>query len=815
MPTATAIEDHLREIRDAMAKGHKEHPADMVRMLIGNLGRVELTTWQQDFCELIREFEPRPPAKSGGRAMRRYRELKELLDGKLAANRGRPPPEIVERQAEYLIDYHSPNLAAFRSSLDNLQRKHLFQWTTSYKDCLDRDLAAAIKDAKNEASPHTASEAWGRALSEHANQIFSQGYSFARDNHVEHEEALHKALNGLRSFLRLPLEFYSERISSADAHDATVLRSVCSGAFAGIVNGFASATFGSASGGRCLDDAPQAWLSYLGFMTHRDAASVRKRMGTGLLADAIDASVAPVLHAIDWLGEGQRPAIAPMPVECQFAESPKRRLDIYLRPPGPANNTTPRVASFLEDASTADIEDCWRNRVRLIVAPMRPDATSSMKKKPGMVDALVFAGDKPDEKTNRCFRILDDVFLQYVSAWRGGGPLTYNFAREFPLQKPDEVRHFHVTRTSVRDLLRVSDREGSGVRLWCSIRRSGKTTACVDLESGSDRTLVLKETCGAKTGYASDAFMRGFRNALKDAKTNDVAIDDGFVFDLVRSCIPDVDDAGKKESDRIVLILDEYESLFRHFRANEDNEKVRLNLLEPFLNQLLAFSIHNLVVFLGQQPDAHFVLMDQNQLAPYVKQEAFPLFEHRVNTTSGEFAELIGRVFGGRLEFSSGFANELFEEVAGHPWLTVNVLVAFVEWLIERRWSASDAVDDHDFVRFREAKLDNGGVALQPEFAFFRDYITRNMSTRAFKTNPWVYAVYWILHYLGEGSVDKDGFRALVDRVPKPNGREIRPWTEILMQAAMANFLSFDGESVSSRIRVLGRLAASARPQVD
>ena len=814
MPTATAIEDHLREIRDAMAKGQKEHPADMVRMLIGNLGRVELATWQQDFRKLIREFEPKPPAKSGGRAMRRYRDLKDLLDDKLAANRGRPSPEIAERQAEYVIDYDSPSLAAFRDSLDNLQRKH-FQWTTSYKDCLDRHLATAIKDAKNEASPHTASEAWGRALSDHANKIFSQGYSFARDKHIGHEEALHKALNGLRSFLRLPLEFYSERISSADAHDATVLRSVCSGAFAGIVNGFASATFGSASGGRCLDDAPQAWLSYLGFMTHRDAASVRKRMGTGLLADAIDASVAPVLHAIDLLGEGQRPAIAPMPVECQFAESPKRRLDIYLRPPGPATNTTPRVASFLEDASTADIEDCWRNRVRLIVAPMRPDATSSLKKKPEMVDALVSAGDKPDEKTNQCIRVLDDVFLQYVSAWRGGGPLTYNFAREFPLQKPDEARHFHVTRTSVRDLLRVSDREGSRVRLWCSIRRSGKTTACVDLESGSDGTIILKETCGAKTGDASDAFVRGFKDALKDAKTNDVAIDDGFVFDLVRSCIPHVDDAGKKESDRIVLILDEYETLFRHFRANEDNEKVRLNILEPFLNQLLAFSMHNLVVFLGQQPDAHFVLMDQNQLAPYVKQEAFPLFEHRVNTTSGEFAEFIGRVFGGRLEFSPGFADELFEEVAGHPWLTVNVLVAFVEWLIERRWSASDAVDDHDFVRFREAKLDDGGVALQPEFAFFRDYITRNMSTRAFKTNPWVYAVYWILHYLGEGSVDKDGFRALVDRVPKPNGREIRPWTEILMQAAMANFLSFDGKSVSSRIRILGRLAASSRPQVD
>lgn len=815
MPTATAIEDHLKEIRDAMAKGHKGRPADMVRMLIGNLGRVELTTWQQDFRELIGEFEPKPPAKSGGRAMRRYRDLKDLLESKLDADRGRPPPEIAERQAEYLIDYDSPSLAAFRSSLDNLQRKHLFQWTTSYKDCLDRDLAAAIRDAENEASPHTASEAWGRALSDHANKIFSQGYSFARDNHVGHEEALHKALNGLRSFLRLPLEFYSERISSADAHDATVLRSVCSGAFAGIVNGFASASFGSAFGSQFLDGAPQAWLSYVGFMTHRDATSVRNRIGTGRVADAIDASVAPVLHAIDVLGGGQRPAIVPLPVECQFAESPKRRLDIYLRSPGPTADTTPRVASFLEDASTADIEDCWRNRVSLVVAPMLPDAASSLSKMPEKVDALVYAGDKPDEKTNRCIRVLDDVFLQYVSAWRGGGPLTYNFAREFPLQKPDEVRHFHVTRTSVRDLLRVSDREGSGVRLWCSIRRSGKTTACVDLESGSDGTMVLKETCGAKTGDAGDEFMRGFKIALKDAKTNDVAIDESFVFDLVSSCTGQVDDLDKKESDRIVLILDEYESLFRHFRANEDNEKVRLNLLEPFLNQLLNFSMHNLVVFLGQQPDAHFVLMDQNQLAPYVKQEAFPLFEHRVNTTSGEFAELIGRVFAGRLEFSSGFADELFEEVAGHPWLTVNVLVAFVEWLIEQQWSASDAVDDHAFVRFREAKLDGGRVALQPEFAFFRDYITRNMSAKAFKTNRWVYAVYWVLHYLGEGAVDQDGFRTLVDRVPRPNGQEIRPWTEILMQAAMANFLSYDGESVSSRIRVLGRLAASARPQVD
>ena len=633
-------------------------------------------------------------------------------------------------------------------------------------------------------------------------------------NHVGHEEALHKALNGLRSFLRLPLEFYSERISSVDAHDATVLRSVCSGAFAGIVNGFASASFGSEFGRGFLDDAPQAWLSYVGFMTHRDATSVRKRIGPGRVADGIGASIAPVLHAIDVLGERQRPAIVPLPVECQFAESPKRRLDIYLRSPGPTADT-PRVASFLEDASTADIEDCWRNRVSLVVAPMLPDTASSLRKMHEKVNALVDAGDKPNEKNNRCLRVLDDVFLQYVSAWRGGGPLTYNFAEEFPLQKPDEVRHFHVTRTSVRDLLRVADREGSGVRLWCSIRRSGKTTACVDLESGSEGTIVLKETCGAKTTGTSDAFMRGFKIALKNAKTNDIAVDESFVFDLVRSCTGPIDDVDKEESARIVLILDEYETLFRHFRVNEDNEKVRLNLLEPFLNQLLDFSMRNLVVFLGQQPDAHFVLMDQNQLAPYVKQEAFPLFEHRLNTTSGEFAELIGRVFGGRLKFSSGFADELFNEVAGHPWLTVNVLVAFVEWLIEQKWSASDAVDDLAFVRFREANLDGGRVALQPEFGFFRDYIKTNMSAKAFKTNPWVYAVYWILHYLGEGAVDKDGFRALVDRVPRPNGQEIRPWTEILMQAAKANFLSYDGKSVSSRIRVLGRLAASARPQVD
>ena len=55
-----------------------------------------------------------------------------------------------------------------------------------------------------------------------------------------------------------------------------------------------------------------------------------------------------------------------------------------------------------------------------------------------------------------------------------------------------------------------------------------------------------------------------------------------------------------------------------------------MSTIEASLTEIRSrvFSHENLLVFPGQEPGKHFILMDQNQIAPYVRPEPFPLFEH-------------------------------------------------------------------------------------------------------------------------------------------------------------------------------------------
>src|SRR5205807_1166065 len=55
---------------------------------------------------------------------------------------------------------------------------------------------------------------------------------------------------------------------------------------------------------------------------------------------------------------------------------------------------------------------------------------------------------------------------------------------------------------------------------------------------------------------------------------------------------------------RFVFILDEYETLFGRMRAAvRHDEAVRYTVVQPLLDQMVAFTRSNLLVFLGQQPN--------------------------------------------------------------------------------------------------------------------------------------------------------------------------------------------------------------------
>ena len=355
-----------------------------------------------------------------------------------------------------------------------------------------------------------------------------------------------------------------------------------------------------------------------------------------------------------------------------------------------------------------------------------------------LVDIVVPADEGRSRVAESAFRVWRGAVDRLRSRLQRNSPITYNFAREFPLQVPDKAPFFHVARTSVRDLLRTFERR-NGVRLWCSVRRSGKTTACLDLGSTSGDSTIVSQTCGQSDREEARRFHESVRKALAAGEMlSDIVRERRGLGLRARRCREQESGVGHRRVRDALRVIST--------RRRRIPALIRYNVVQPILNQLTSFSYENLLVFLGQEPGAHFILMDQNQLAPFVTQEPFPLFEHASGKTRGEFCVLVDKVLGGRVECASDFLDALFDETAGHPFLTANVLVEFVDWLIEtKRPQSALRVDAADFGGFASRRLKADRILSSGEYEFFRRGAADAMSERGFKTNPWLFATYWIL----------------------------------------------------------------------
>ena len=575
-------------------------------------------------------------------------------------------------------------------------------------------------------------------------------------------------------FLALPLDFYSVRSSaSSDHRSVSALRLLVSAAVTGILEGYSSALFGQQAGSAVLPRFQRSWLHYMAFLTPSHAERVVDRLDAGPLADGLRTSVLPLLDALQQFHNRTDDDFCPLPVAGQYMWQ-QRRLDITVRPPrNAASQRLIEVSAFLDAGfvSTADLDDAARRQVTLVIAPLKPDVRKVASERKGLAEIVVPAGDARQQTANQAFGVWDAAVGALRSTWSSTAPLVFNFAREFPLhdQNRNRATVFHVARTSVRDLLRTFERR-NGVRLWCSVRRSGKTTACLDLDSTSGDSTIVSQTCGVAPSTDDTKFFQSVRVAVE----NGGMISGTFVQDAVAACAP----ARADEHKRLVLVIDEYDALFGLLRTAADEQpRIRHTVVQPILNQLMTFSYDNLLVFLGQPPDAHFILMDQNQLAPYVQQDPFPLFEHAPQTTTGEFSELVRKILAERIEYSARFLDALFEETAGHPYLTANVLGEFVEWLIEtRRPQLGLVVKDADFDEFADQKLNTERILLSPDYDFFRHAAAEAMSPRTYCANPWLFTAYWVLRALSNDElrgfrVARAGFPELMRRMPVPQGR--------------------------------------------
>lgn len=796
------IEARLTEIEDRLARGQAEQPEAMLQRLIGQMGQQSLIEWRPTLEPVIERFFPK-----------RRRGLQELLDARIAGR----PMEVRERALApaypetALPRDQARNLEKqLRDDLRELSERHIFQWATSYRDCLFRHFELFL--LQNEATPDA--QGWvavRRCLSEHSHEIFSKGYGHERNvKEATHYDAVQKSISGLVRFLDLPLDFYSVRATNAYAqNEILALRDLFSAVAMGILEGYGAVRFADDTGHSLLPKFSRRWGHNLAFLTPEAAAEVAELVEGGPLADGIERSVIPLLRSIDRLIRKEREDYFPIPLLGRFSWQ-DRLLEISVRAPrSAAARRVIETRAYLEGdrAFSAALTEARARNVALIVAPLRPHVREFVRERAALAAIVV---DTDDRNARTIVERAVDALGQTIYSLRSrrtGPAISHNIAREFPLTTPRLMPFYRVERTSVRNLLSAFDRT-NGARLWCSVRRSGKTTACFGLDFTAADSVIVSQTCGTGPSPSDRLFFERVTAAIE----NSSRLDAGFVETSVSDCSPVPPDGSRK-----VLIIDEYETLFGFLRAAaERDDYVRYTVVQPLLNQFVEFARENLLVLLGQQPDAHFILMDQNQLAPYVRQDPFPLFEHVAGSRAGEFGELVGKVFTDRIDCDPGFLGSLYDETAGHPFLTVNVLCALVDWLIEqKRPYRALSLRQGDFAEFRKARLGPEHLAITPYYDFFRQAVKEAMGRRGYDANRWLFTVYWVLREIGGSGTDdlsikRDDLADLMERIPAPG--PLPDPNDVLRTASQANFLHYDDDRVRVRIRTLGRLAAAVRP---
>lgn len=231
---------------------------------------------------------------------------------------------------------------------------------------------------------------------------------------------------------------------------------------------------------------------------------------------------------------------------------------------------------------------------------------------------------------------------------------------------------------------------------------------------------------------------------------------------------------------------------------------------------MVAFSKDNLLVFVGQRPDAHYIIMDQNQLSALIQQDSFPLFEHE--SGSSEFEDLIRKVMTEYIHFDASFLAAVHAETAGHPFLTVKVMINFFDWLIEsKRPLRNIHLGEGDFQLFASRRLNPIQIALNSGYDFFRKAVGDAMSEEGRKHTPWLHAVYAVMQQISLEAeslrVSRSEYFELVQRINRPSLSTYSP-DGLLRTGTQANFFAFNDESVSIKIPTLARISLAARRDI-
>jgi hypothetical protein len=741
------------------------------------------------------------------------------LDGLDETQSSKPVEEIVHLRLDIGTDRTPiPNVSdareltsELRETLQELSDHYLYQWERQYRPVLNDVIARSSIICSLPGPAAEVLRGLRREFAEHVCEIFEKGVEYnVLQRQISPSFAIQKNQRGLTKFLKVTVEAYVSRIgSNAFAKGAHDVRRICSAILTGIFRGYSRVQYEDLRCSTYLAEHPEDWAEYVAFLTSDDLERLIADLPQGLVRRGLNDVVYPIASAIDRLSREDPQQFGP-PILGQYTER-EQRLELALplaRRKEEGHDPSVQVHCYLSDtyADLRRLEELAYRGVGLIAASL-PQETSVAVLNSSVLRSVVVDTNSADA-INRATTVLHRAAAQRAGR-RSASPLTYNYAKLFPVHDPTLGQRYKVRRPSVRHLLGNVERR-NGVHLWCSVRRSGKTTACFDLDPTTGSSVIIPQTCANTKEYPGSYV---FFSRLEDALATGQALPRTFVRDVVQECFPTKLEKGQS----VVFILDEYEILFgRLLGAVRSNPDLRYSVAQPLFHQLMGFARDNLLILVGQRPDAYNVLSDLNQLSPYVQQDYFPLFSHGGGGGEDEFRDLLARILPDPFVLDASFEDAVYAETGGHPYLTANVLVSFVDWLIEQQRRTSDlTLGEADFGAFTSFGLSPARIRIDPSLSWFLGVASEALGDYGRTQDPWLHAVYWTMrqiawHHPNALTCSREELQKMqifeTERIPFSADY-------ILATATRANFLKLEGDVVSPRIPLLCRLSAAAYPQ--
>ncbi len=784
----------LIELRGYAKAWHRVKAEEVFRRIVRSSDHATLTLISHDLTGILGEFEKK-----------RKRDLSLLLTKKLECG-----PECASVSEVGKLTTLDDLIDDYERRLNDLSEKHIFQWATYYRDNIKYIINDAVHRTPALRSDNDAEERIQSIFATHSFDIFSRGYARVLERGLDYEIGVTKSLRGLQQFMHVVIGLLRDQRESALTKQlSTLYWNISSAIITGILLGYRNIIIADTKGEEILIDNLSAWLHMLGFCRGRHVLLLAQP-GQSIIPNS-EASVCSLLLGADrWSLQANTPAVLPKYSRVNIAVN---RLDITYSLGVDRVSQDISVAAFFNGptGTIGDLENALALKM-IVIAELTEASRESVEAK--FIHEVINAADA--QGSIQKFESLAETVAASLTArslpattQSLSGKLPRNYAKDFPLDDPLFRRgQFEVERHSVNKIVQDLQR-GIGAYVWCSVRRSGKTTSAEAIAGANDQTLVVVQSMDHRPNSLElNVLGSRVRAALEAGK----AIPENFFGELVKDCVFATSQANVPKRN-LVFIIDEYETLFDlidGYTLRDPTLKATVSL--PLISQMLGFSMKNTLLFMGQRPDAHMILLAQNQLSPNVRQHAFPLFEHQRGSPS-EFATLVNRILTDNLRVSDGFVEAVYQETKGHPYLTVNVLVDFCDWLMaSTTFELGSELSDQLFSDFAKERLDVNALRSSPHYSLFHRMLAEFSSERSRDQEPWLYAVTTILREIVRRHPKRLSCSLVVyDEITKPLEYLVRTTPRrLLTSATMANFLYESNGVVHAGIPLMARLAASA-----